>query len=154
MKSFFGGVPTAPDIKRIREQYPDENLKEGQFIDYDTIAGIIGVESGSSRFRTVTMSWRKFVRLDSRKIIDVERGKGFIVLNDNEKVTLSGKKIGRAVKQIKLSYKIVQATDETKLSEKARETYNFNILRAGKMIASAQIKSISQLPTMEKNNNG
>jgi hypothetical protein len=35
--AFFGGVPTDVDIKKIREQYPDSELKEGQIIPYQKI---------------------------------------------------------------------------------------------------------------------
>ena len=145
----FGGIPTGPDVKRIREKFPDNELKPGDTIGYDKIGKLIGVEYGESRFFTVTNAWRKALRTESDLIIGVVAGEGFVVLDENEKSHLVGRKIMRSVKQLRSGYKVMQTIDIKKLGEDERKSYDFNSLRMGKMIAMARLKKSALLPTME-----
>jgi hypothetical protein len=78
--SFFGGVPTDPDIKRLRDHFPDSQMQEGAQFPYADVEEVLGVDRKSNRFRTVTTRWRKIVEDESGFIIgadpDAEAYKG------------------------------------------------------------------------------
>ena len=145
----IGGIPTGPDVKNIRDKFPDSKLKAGNKIGYAQIEAIIKTQRDEPRFRTVTNAWRRAVRRDANKIIGVIAGSGFVVLDENEKSNLVGRKIRRSVKQLRSGYKVMQTIDVAQLGEDEKKSYDFNAMRMGKMIAMARLKPQSVLPTME-----
>jgi hypothetical protein len=76
--SWQTGLPTGPDVTMIRRRWPD--LKVGDRIAYHEIADLLGIEVGSSRWRTVTHAWRKR-ELDDGRVIKCVPGKEFVVAN-------------------------------------------------------------------------
>lgn len=104
-KLFLGGIPTAPDVKRIRETLGD--LPEGSEIPHSWIEEIINCKSDSSRYRSVTMVWRKTVLREQNIEIDAVPGVGFRVLVGAERINRNYSKFrsasklqGRAVRRI------------------------------------------------------
>jgi len=146
---YFGGVPTAPDIRRIRQHYPDADLKPGQLIDYEKLAEIIGVKLGDPRFRTVTTAWRKAVERDSNKIISTDRGIAFRVIDEDEKVAESGRHTKSAAKKLRRGLNVLGTVKIAELSKEARKSFDFNTLRIGKMLSFTRMRSVTQLPTKE-----
>lgn len=148
VKLFFGGLPTGPDVQRIRNVYPENSLAPQQEISYAHIGEIIGSKYGTSRFISVTTSWRKFVEKEVNVIFGTDPGVAFVVLNEPEKVKLSERKLHSAAKFARRAY-IISAMVNTKLlsdHEKARKTHAE--LVSANIISSAQIKSKTMLPTL------
>lgn len=57
-KIFFGGIPTAPDVKKLREAFP--KIAEGTDFTHEQISAVLGgMDPKSSRYRCVTLAWRK-----------------------------------------------------------------------------------------------
>lgn len=56
-KLFFGGIPTAPDVKKLREAFP--KIEEGTDFTHEQIQAVIGLHPKSTRYRCVTLAWRK-----------------------------------------------------------------------------------------------
>ena len=150
MKVFFGGVPTEPDIKKIREVFPDTKLEEGDRIPYRKISDVISEEYNTSRWRTVTMQWRKKVEKDTGIIIGADGDeRAFYVMSNPEKVGLMRQKLRSASRFARRTYTISAVVDVTKINEEDRKMHEFCQSRSAKIIATAQLRSgQKQLPEM------
>lgn len=102
---FLGGIPTDPDVKRIREALGEMN--EGEEIPHTRIEELIGKKASSSRYRTVTARWRKTVLRELNVEIGAVPGMGFRVLSGSERIEHNHAKFrsasrqqGRAVRRI------------------------------------------------------
>lgn len=82
-KPFFGGVPTAGDVKKLLEAFPDPEV--GEVIPYARVAEIIKVDSASNRFRTVTTAWRRAVLRTQNFRMEAVSGRGFRRLPEIER---------------------------------------------------------------------
>lgn len=149
-KVFFGGVPTDPEVRQLRDAYPDADLQPGAVIPYDDAAAVIGSPKDSARFRTVTTRWRSMVERESGKIvIGTEHGVGFKVLDNVQKISLGNAKLASAVKSSRRAY-ILTARVETKgLSQEEKDRLLLLQRRSGALLATAQIKSAADLPSLE-----
>lgn len=145
---YFGGVPTDPDIRRIREEYPDEQLAEGDFIPYSAIEQVIRCEKGSNRYKTVTNRWRGLVEKENQIVIGTRPGEGFVVLTDAEKVDMSGGKLRTAVRQTRRSIVVGSMVDRRKLdpAQKARLAH-IEAVNA-RLAETARLASKGELPTL------
>lgn len=145
---YFGGLPTEPDIKKIREFYPDQSLKVGDVIAYNDIAEILGVPYGSSRFKTVTDRWRKVFEKDSGKVLDCEKGVGFRVNHDSQNLDLSGKKLRTATRMARRSYIVAGRIDRKNLSDDERKRLDFQARCSAQVLAASQIKRTAEVPSL------
>lgn len=148
MSVFFGGIPTDPDIRLLREMYQDSELN-GTVIPYQKVAEIIRCDRNSNRFKTITDRWRKIVEAESGKILGVKKGEGFVVLNDREKLDLSGQKLRSAARCANRSRVVASRVSINNLSSEDRARLEHNNKVSSGILAVAQIKSKQQLPTME-----
>jgi len=88
-----GGIPTDPDIRKLREKWPTASLTQGLVITDDEVAKVIApVKPKTSRWRTVTDRWRRIVMRESGVIIGRIEGT-YRVLTDAEKVELMRRKV-------------------------------------------------------------
>jgi hypothetical protein len=78
------GMSTRPDVDALLKKWPE--LKPGDSISYNQIAGAIGCQINSDRFRTVTNAWRKRLINDHGIVVECERGTAFLVA-PSERIT-------------------------------------------------------------------
>jgi len=142
---YFGGIPTEPDVKKIRERWPDDSLKVGQVITDEDMQNLILCDYGTSRFRTVTHAWRKALEL-AGILIGRERGVGFLVLNDSEKLDLQEGKVKTSVRAMKRSREIGTHVDRKKLTDEERTRQDFLDVKAANALLSLQTQSRAELP--------
>lgn len=145
---YFGGLPTEPDVKRIREIYPDSALKVGDLIAYEDMAEALDEEKDSFRFKTITNRWRKLVEKDCGKVIGVEKGIGFKVLSDSQKLDLSGLKLRSATRMARRSYIVAGRVDRRNLSEDERKRLEHHSRCSAQVLAASQLKRTAELPSM------
>ncbi len=81
---FFGGLPTAIDVKKLDERYGAPN--EGLLILHADIAVCIGYPWKSSRYRTVLDAWRRKLRRELNIDTSVDPGKGLYILTPPERI--------------------------------------------------------------------
>jgi hypothetical protein len=148
MSVFFGGIPTGPDIRLLREMYPDSELGE-TVIPYQKVAEILRCDRNSNRFKTITNRWRKLVEVESGKVLGVKKGEGFVVLNDREKLDLSWQKLRTAARCANRSRVVASRVSISNLSSEDRARLEHNSKVSSGILAVAQIKSNQPLPTME-----
>ena len=149
LRSIGDGISTAPDVRKIRDRYPDSQLVEGKTeIPKEEIASLLYVDEYSARFRTVTNAWRKQVQKDSSKIIALRDGK-FIVLDDSGKLGVvksdlsqAGKKIRRARERGSLIVRQNLSPDE--LAQYDRTNYRMSkIMEADRLAAKAEVPALA-----------
>jgi len=149
MSNYFGGVPTDLDIKKIRSEFPDLALKDGQRISYEEIAGLIKEPVRSNRFRSVTTRWRKLIEEESNIIVGCVDGRAFVVLTDGQKLGLAGTKFRSAVKHTRRARKLLARTDRNKLSKEERERFDHQDRNTAAILLAAQQKSPKALPDLK-----
>jgi len=146
---YFGGVPTRPDVDKIRKMWPDKDLKEGDEIAYEDMEELLDISRRVNRWRTVTNNWRGLVETESGLIIDVIKGKAFVVLDDGEKVDLGHSKMRTAVRGVRRSVVINSYVNTSKLDEDQLVRYRIAARCAAAMLNTAQLRSKKKhLPEM------
>ncbi|MGD9818458.1 MAG: hypothetical protein AB7V04_07130 [Desulfomonilaceae bacterium] len=147
-RAFFGGLPTDMDIKRLRERWPDAEMKPGDKILYDAVAGVIGAKYRSSRFTSVTNQWRKVVERESNIILGTEPATAFVVLNESEKLDMSGQKLRMAGRAARRSWVVGSRIDRKQLSCEEARRLDHNVSVTAKIISSTQIRKPQIIPEM------
>jgi hypothetical protein len=146
---FFNGIPTGTDVRRLRAAFPDETLKPGTIIPHSEVATVINTPVGSPRYLTITNIWRKIVESETDKIIGVERGQGFKVLSEGEKVFLSGNKLRSSGRMARRAFVIAGRVDLKQLSDQERVEYDHSTKRAVAIMQAAKLKGTPVLPIIE-----
>lgn len=125
-KTFFRGVPTEVDIKRLDDAFgvPAEDA----LIDYETIEEALQLSKESSRFETVTRAWRDKLEREYNLLLVSVRGQGIKVATPDARVTIASKKMKQGRRAIQRGASIAVKTDASRLSDgKARELRQFLI---------------------------
>lgn len=149
-QAFFGGVPTDVDVKTLRDTYPESQMEAGQVIPYREVERLLNERKDSHRWKGVTNRWRKIVENETGIVVGVERGEGFKVLEEPEKVDLSGSKLRSAARAARRSYEVGNRVNARLLSEEDRHRLDFYTTKSSKVIAASQIKSRKKLlPDLE-----
>ena len=150
-KVFFGGVSTDPDIKMIRDVYPDSDLGIGILIPYEAIAQVIRQpDRHTYRYRTVTWRWRKLVEKESGIVIGTVAGQGFKVLDEHEKAGVSQSKGRTAIKSARRSLEVGSLVDThaLKADEIIRFEHSLNVSTS--MLQVSRMKSKKALAPKAK----
>jgi hypothetical protein len=146
---YFGGVPTDPDVKRIRDQWPDANLQLAQEIPCEEVAAAFGERVGSNRFVTVTNAWRKHVERNCQLLIRKRAG-NFVILDNAGVVNHNDSKIRGAMRQVRRVAVRSTYVDRKKLGEDDLKRHDLQQSLTGKLLAVANIRNGSpSLPKME-----
>jgi hypothetical protein len=147
-QSFFGGIPTEPDIRKLRETFRASEMFPGKTINYDDVSKIINTPANSSRFKTVTNRWRKLVEQEDGLIIGTVPGEGFKVLDEAEKLNLSVSKLKGAGRLSRRSYMVASRIDRKCLDDDELCRLDHVSARSSAILAAAQIKKTVVLPTI------
>jgi hypothetical protein len=146
---FFGGVPTEPDVRALRDAFPDSKMAHGDLITHAQVEATIGTSRASSRYRTVTTRWRKAVERETgRVILGPEKGVGFRVLDNTQKIDLGYLKFTSAVRSARRAHVITARLDAGATEDDKARALQLQ-RRTAAVIASAQIRSASDLPKLE-----
>jgi hypothetical protein len=148
---FLGGVPTKPDVDKLIDAYPAENMTQGTIIGYDEIAEVIG-KTSISRFRTITNAWRKQLFQGYGIVLDPSKKfpKAFEVLSEFGKVQKSQAETHSGIKKQVKAVRIISAVDVAHLSKEQRSEYDVIAKRAAALIAVAQLRRPPILPEIQE----
>ena len=146
----FGGVPTDPDIKLIRDRWPDADLKAGQAIDCDDVAAVLGLSNGSNRFQTVTARWRKLVEKGPTALVIGQRNGVFQVLESGQVVNRNEGDFRSGFKRFRRgAIRGARSVDVLRLSEDEKKRHDLHTMLTGKVLAVSNLrKDAPALPTM------
>jgi hypothetical protein len=142
---YYRGVPFEPDIKKLRETYPEARLRQGQIIPYHEVERLLHERKDSNRWKGVTNQWRKVVEDETGVILGVERGEGFKVLEEGEKLDLCCSKLRSAAKFARRSYEVASRVATNQLSEEDKLRLDFFVTKSSKIIAASQMRSKKSL---------
>lgn len=117
-KLFLGGVPTKPDVDRLRQVFGVPEV--GNLIRYDAIEDAIGCKRQSDRFKTVVWAWRRAMKSEHRVIMAADPGKGLVRLDDDGKAELACAMDTRGFRQVRRAFGVAQITDRSRLSDDNR----------------------------------
>ena len=127
-----GGVPTAPDVRRLLDRYPD--LNPGDVVPYDDVAETIRAEHGSCRWRSVTTAWRSHLwHQHHYKLQCQPLDKRFLVLDDNGKVRHVVSELKKTVRIGKRAGQVAATVDATKLDDEQRRIHDHNVKMSAMM---------------------
>lgn len=147
---FFGGVPTDPDIQALRARWPESGLSVGMVIPFDEIEALLRMRRSDCRFKTVTNRWRKVIENGTGTIIlGSERGIGFRVLSNSQKLDLGNQKFASAVKSSRRAFEITGRVDVKTATDEEKDRASFLQRRAAAVLGVSQIRSTSsELPAL------
>lgn len=81
-KLHLGGVPTGPDVKKLMEHFPVEH---GTVVPYSDIERVLGMSRRRSRFRTVTVAWRRTLLREPNLLVVPTKLESFKCLTEAER---------------------------------------------------------------------
>jgi hypothetical protein len=146
---FNSGIPTAPDVKRLRDSFPE--LKQGDMVPYETISRLINVAHRTSRWVSVVLAWRRELYRDSNLILRAVANTGFEVLDDSERVHFAGAKYKQGLKRVIRAADIASKTERSTLSKEELKACD-HLVSVGASIRLAAATAAKQLryPDPEK----
>jgi len=144
----FGGVPTDPDVKRIRERWPDTELKEGDTISYEDVEETIGSARLDTRFQSVTTRWRRLVFKETGKLLECNPNVGFVVASNGEKLNHGQRKLRSAFKAVRRSAEVTETIDRDKLDNEEKGRLDLTRSQQAAFIRSGQLRGKSNLPKL------
>ena len=126
-KLFLGGIPTTPDVKRLREAF---KLETGLVIKHEDIEIIIECEWKTVRYRTITDAWRRDLFNQDNIVLDAVHGVGFKVLSGPERVHKEYEGFKRGIRKQARSLRRASVIKDDTLSEFERKKRD-HLLRLG-----------------------
>lgn len=96
-KTFLGGVPTGIDVRRLDEVFAD--LAEGAEVTHEQVEAALGIGRAQTRYRTVTVAWRRSLLNDRNIELAAVPGIGFRVLAASERLNASVKGFRQGVRK-------------------------------------------------------
>jgi hypothetical protein len=152
-QEYFGGLPTDPEVRKLRERFPDMESLKGMTITHEEIEVTINLRRDHDRYHTVTTAWRKRVAKDTGIIIRGDWpetiGIGFRVLSDSEMLRFSVDRRKRGGRMIRSSHIALANIDDSKLTDEERRLRQHG-LHAVKMIHTAIIEARRFIPEPPK----
>jgi len=139
-------VPTAPDVRRLVDAYGVPTI--GTLYTHDEIEGVIKESRTSSRYRTVTLAWRRQIEREHDIILGAEPGQGFVALRPEERIDYSGRKLKTGVRAVRRAGRVVSTTDTSKLTREQVERADHVRRVAGAVTAAARIEAGKHQPRL------
>lgn len=145
---YFGKMSTDPDLRKLREKYPEDELQQGQIIPYREVESLLGEQKGSARFSNITNRWRKLVKRETLEQIETEPGVGFKVLTDEEKVDYAQKQREKSRRSVLRGAKTIVKVNPKKLHEQAKRLYTHECLQYAAIKGVHQLRANIPKPSM------
>ena len=115
---FFGGIPLAPDVKKLEEAFgvPEEDLH----ISWDEMETVLGMERKSNRFKSVWAAWSKQLFAEHNVVMkSIGNGQGVKALIPDDRIKLSVNWLEQSAKRIRRAIKVADQTDDHRLSDES-----------------------------------
>lgn len=134
-KLFNGGVPTAPDVKKLRDSFDSRMVVGGQTVTHEEIETVIDSKRGTSRYRSVISAWRKEIEnFFKRKPVSV-RGVGYQFPSGSTMLTGGVREIVGGVKKVAIGAADILAIPSQEMTKAESATAKNATFFAGKVQA-------------------
>lgn len=117
-KVFFGGLPTAIDVKKLEDRFGVP--EEGTLIRHADIEACIGVKWRTPRYTTVLNAWRKKLESPHNLHTAVEPGEGLKILTADEAVDVRRVDWRKNVRGVKRTAMETKRIDPSKIVDPER----------------------------------
>lgn len=141
-KLFLGGVPTAPDVKKLRKAFPE--LVDGQDISHEEVESVLNMDSRSSRYRSVTTAWRKEMLNEENIEVSAVAGVGFRCLTGPERLSTNIKGFRAGTRKQGKSIRRVTMVPAEKLGEQD-QAKQLHLMRLGSQIVQQAASVMKQI---------
>ena len=131
---YFGGLPTAPQVNKLKEKYADIASMRGKIISHAEVESVIGEKRTANRYKTITGAWRRLVERENGVVISGRtNGEGFRVLADSEQVTFGVGERKAAGRKVRRWYSSIASVDPGKLTGIERAVRDRELVSAGRI---------------------
>lgn len=144
---YFGGVPIAPDVKKLMEHYGTPEA--GKLISYDELSEVLGIHRDKNRFKTVLYKWRKEMEEERNVVFVAEAGKGLRRLKEPDRVDYAAKELGWASKRTIRAHRRATLIKPEELDEHSRKRLD-HVIRAGAIATGTIVQSVRTMSTSLK----
>jgi hypothetical protein len=148
----FGGLSAEPEVKKLIEKF---GAPPPGVITHTDIEAVIGCTRKTSRYRTITTSWRKRLRREYLIDTEAETGIGIRILTEPERVDASAGNFRRGTRQNGKGWIRAKMIRPELLDSTNLRRYDFLLIAGAKIMAGATagvkelttgFKSIAQMP--------
>jgi hypothetical protein len=148
-KTYFGGIPTDIDIKKLNDNYPADALKAGDVIFYSEIEDLLKINRNDHRFKTVTTRWRSILERETGMRIGAYAGDTFKVMSESEKLVAVENKKRSVVRQVRKNRARTTMINPKELTEDERRRLEHESITANNILAIQQLRNKQlTLPTI------
>ena len=145
---FYGGIPTDIDIQKLRDRWPETELRAGETITHEEIQETLGVDVGANRFRTVLIRWRNIIERSTGKRLAYQESGTLKVLTETEKLTAIEHKRHSLIRQGRRNLVRAARVERSHLNEDEKRRLDHVTLVERNSIAAAQLRKQIEMPTM------
>lgn len=130
---FRGGIPSGPDVEKLMKAFgvPDPGI-----ITHDSIEKIIDQQKETYRYVSVVMAWRKKLFREYNVHVVGERGVGYRILSEPERVDFARHGLAKNAKHVMRQHQAALLINIGKLDEVARKKHD-HVMRASAAMANA-----------------
>ena len=144
---FGGGVPTAPDVKRLIDEIGVPS--EGDVVKYSVISKVIGTDRKAYRWGTVVSAWKKRLYKEHNLVLIAEENVGFRVCDPSERIDVSRRKVRSGFRAVRIGSDVAGKTDRWRLSvDEKKQQDRLSMIAA--QITLAQRTQPKELPMVEE----
>jgi hypothetical protein len=155
---FKAGMPYGPDVRRLMEEFPPEELIEGKEISHIDIEKIIGYAKGTARYYGVVNSWFTHERTEHNIVIVWNPPDGAKILAPAEVLEFAETKVHQKAKGLGRATRKLTWVDRDRLNDTGRQRLDHQLGVAAKIgqylnsikkemaIALAPVKSLPRRP--------
>lgn len=139
---FLGGIPTAPDVKKLRTAFPE--IKEGDQITHEQVEAVLKLDAKSSRYRSITTSWRKELLNELNLELAALPTIGYRCLPAGERLTTNIKGFRQGTRKQGKSVRRVIMIEAEKLSD-VDQAKQLHMMRLGQAVVAQATSVMKEL---------
>ena len=132
-RPFFRGIPSGPDVAKLIDAF---GIPEPGIITHDSISKVIDQPLETHRYVSVVHQWRKRLMREYNIQMVGERGVGYRILSETERVDFARHGLARNAKLVVRQHQHALLIDVNKLDEPTRKKHD-HVVRASASMASA-----------------
>lgn len=127
-KPFRGGLPYAPDVKRLTEAFPAPELTEERVIQHEELEVIAKANKGAQRYYSVVNAWMMHQRNENGIFMVWVPSVGIKVLPPEEVMLFAENRVRQKSKQTRRAVKLFRWVDGDRLDEVGRKRLDHQML--------------------------
>lgn len=145
-KTFFGGVPTGPDVRKLNQAFPD--LKAGDVVLYEKVEAILGISRKISRWNSIREAWRQDL-LENGLVLDCVPGEAYKIATNPEVFAKASDATKSVVRKLRRTANKIKAVKPDNEVEQQIANHSLRILYVTANFAVDQKRCLKALPVYQ-----